>query len=112
MHYLSKIKEGHLYIGFSNPKNDTPSIMKLTSAKTLCIAAITLASATGAFGECKGEKIDPSWNRNDNKPGSACHKQVAVVRKLEFDPKFECDKQIRLKWQREFKIAEQMGCKL
>ena len=86
--------------------------MKLTSVKVTFVAAIVLATSTVAFGECKGEKIDSSWNTNDNKPGSACHKQVAVVRKLEFDPKFECDKQLRLKWQREYKVAEQMGCKL
>jgi hypothetical protein len=86
--------------------------MQIASTKSFLVAAVMLATVTAAFAECKGEKIDPSWNTNDNKPGSACHKQVATVRKLEFDPNFECDKQLRLKWQREYKVAEQMGCKL
>ena len=65
-----------------------------------------------ALAECKGEKIDPRWNTNDNKPGTACHRQVAKVRKLEFHPNFECDKSLRQQWEREYKLAERMGCTL
>lgn len=86
--------------------------MQMYIARVVFVSAIAIATVTTAFAECKGEKIDSSWNTNHNKPGSACHKQVAKVRKLEFDPNFECDKQLRQRWQREYSIAEQMGCKL
>lgn len=86
-----------------------------TLIRTLPVAlamTLTLLSHEIAAADCTGEKIDPRWNVNENKPGSACHRQVEKVRKLEFDPRFECDKSIRQQWQREYQVAERMGCKL
>lgn len=83
-----------------------PSLFRVATI----VAVLAAHGVAGA--ECKGEKLDPSWNRNDNKPGTACHRQVAKVRKLEFHPNFECDKNIRQQWEREFKVAEKMGCTL
>jgi len=51
--------------------------------------------------KCYPSQVDPSWNRNDNKPGTACHRQMTKVRKLEFDPKFDCSSEIREKWEQE-----------
>ena len=62
--------------------------------------------------ECYSPQIDQSWNVNDNKPGTACYIQVQKVRKLEFDPRFDCSIEIRQRWQREFDIADKMKCKL
>jgi hypothetical protein len=62
--------------------------------------------------ECHAAPIDPSWNRNDNKRGTACYRQMQEVRKLEFDPRFDCSKEIRQRWQREMNIAIKMRCKL
>lgn len=86
---------------------------KVRTHLLFALALVVLLLGQGvAQAECKGEKIDPSWNRNDNKPGTACHRQVAKVRKLEFHPDFECNKSLRQEWARELKIAEQMGCVL
>ncbi len=62
--------------------------------------------------KCYPSQIDQSWNVNDNKRGTACYKQVQKVRKLEFDPRFDCSTEIRQRWQREFDIADKMKCKL
>ncbi len=62
--------------------------------------------------KCYRDDIDPKWNRNDNKPGTECYKQMQKVRKLEFSPEFNCSKAIRLRWEREIKIAEMMKCNL
>jgi len=62
--------------------------------------------------KCYPSQVDQSWNVNDNKRGTACYKQVQKVRALEFDPRFDCSKEIRQRWQREFDIADKMKCKL
>lgn len=61
--------------------------------------------------KCYPSNVDPSLNRNNNKPGTACHAQVRKVRKLEFDPQFDCSKAIRQQWEQEIAIAEKMKCK-
>ncbi|MBT9455070.1 MAG: hypothetical protein IV097_00470 [Burkholderiaceae bacterium] len=77
------------------------------------VATFVALSAHATDNEkCYPTKMDPGANRNDNKPGTACHKQVAKVRKLEFDPRFDCTKSIRQQWQRESDIADKMGCNL
>ena len=57
-------------------------------------------------------EVDSSWNTNNNKPGTPCFKQMAKVRKLEFDPRFETTKAIRVEWSREMDVARRMGCEL
>ncbi|WP_147411230.1 hypothetical protein [Pseudomonas cavernicola] len=76
------------------------------------IFLIASAQSAEEDGKCYPSQIDQAWNTNDNKPGTACYEQVKKVRKLEFDPRFDCAKEIRQSWQREFDIADKMGCKL
>lgn len=63
-----------------------------------------------AFAQKCQSTVDPSWNTNPNKKGTACHAQVAKVRQLEFHPNFECDKSIRERWEREMAVAMKMKC--
>lgn len=77
-----------------------------------CIVPLMFLISVRAEERCYPSKVDPSWNRNDNKVGTACYKQVQNVRKLEFDPRFDCSKEIRQRWQREMEVAKRMNCKL
>ena len=79
-------------------------------------AAAVFIAAVVSPAEVHAEKcyapVDPKLNINNNKPGTACYRQMVKVRKLEFDPRFDCTKSIRLEWVREMEIADRMGCKL
>lgn len=77
------------------------------------VLIVTFANPSGKeIEKCYSSVIDQNWNTNDNKYGTDCYKQVQKVRKLEFDLRFDCSKEIRLRWQREFDIADKMKCKL
>jgi hypothetical protein len=86
----------------------------ITRTAVFCVLASAVCISAIAKGQekCYPQKVDPSWNRNDNKPGTACHKQVQKVRKLEFHPNFDCSKEIRQQWEREYDIAKRMKCTL
>lgn len=85
--------------------------MQMKIASISMAIAVSLSSLAHAEERCyTGGKVDASYNTNDNKRGTACYRQVAKVRKLEFDPRFDCTKSIRQAWQREFDIASKMGC--
>lgn len=90
---------------------------KITIQKIVFILAGTVLIVTFAkpsekkIEECHSSVIDQSWNANDNKYGADGYNQVQKVRKLEFDPRFDCSKEIRLRWQREIDIADKMKCK-
>lgn len=86
------------------------TITSLLKALARCCLLLP-ALAVGAD-KCYPTKLDPSWNQNHNSKGSACHKQVTKVRKLEFDPRFDCSEMIRKKWQAEYDIAMKMKCNL
>jgi hypothetical protein len=96
----------------SEKKEIVPAALPSRDNGTTSIGNSNPTTATRSSEKCYPTKIDPSWNRNDNKPGSACYKQMAKVRKLEFDPMFDCSSEIRKSWQRELEIAERMECKL
>lgn len=82
------------------------TIVSLAAVGVLCWVPLVRAEE-----RCySGGKVDARYNTNDNKRGTACYRQVAKVRKLEFDPRFDCSKAIREAWQREFDIAAKMGC--
>lgn len=93
-----------------NPKDEGKQAVAAAASPALPAAAVTQVGS--AKEKCYPQTIDPSWNRNDNKPGTACHKQMQKVRKLEFDPNFDCSKEIRQQWQLELDIAEKMKCNL
>lgn len=80
------------------------------AAAAIFIAAV-FSPAEGHAEKCYAP-VDPKLNTNNNKPGTACYRQMVKVRKLEFDPRFDCTKSIRLAWVREMEIADRMGCKL
>jgi hypothetical protein len=94
------------------------SIMRAANSTRFFILVSIIFLATSAQcsekekEKCYPSQIDQSWNVNDNKRGTACYKQVQKVRKLEFDPRFDCSTEIRQRWQREFDIADKMKCKL
>lgn len=74
------------------------------------VLAVTLNAPS--YAEKRYAPVDPSWNTNNNKPGTPCHKQMSKVRKLEFDPRFDSTKAIREEWAREMAVARQMNCQL
>lgn len=85
-----------------------------TTLASVCIFFLVApAQSSGEEdGKCYPSQVDQRWNTNDNKPGTACYEQVKKVRKLEFDPRFDCSMEIRRRWQLEFDIADKMNCKL
>lgn len=85
-------------------------ILNLFAVITLLVFSFVSTQAAGKAPLKCPSSIDPSWNVNNNKAGSACYRQVQKVRKLEFDPLFECSKEIRQRWQLEMDIAVKMNC--
>lgn len=88
------------------PLNQCPSAL---SRKLLII--VVLAGHGAIHAEKCYEPLDPKTKPyNGNRVGTACHRQVAKVRKLEFDPRFDCTRAVRLEWVREVETARRMGC--
>jgi hypothetical protein len=105
-----------LYPGAEDPGNMKASLpFGVTSMSHPLVSAAAVAlvlagaahAADGKLGSSGKERYDPGPPIQNS---TACKKQVAKIRKLENDTRFDNDRSIRRAWQLEVDVGMRMGC--